>query len=798
MNHYNKYTYNNGRLSHVNSNCYSKDEEEDDSDNNEDNSDSNKKKSLKRKKSIWKDYHYTKKDNDILDKQIEKYRKNKEYSDNSNKRRKIITRSQSQKNKKEYSSEKMIGWVSGTHTKYYLLDDQCLDWLIRYYNTYGITLDEKESNKKNKESILNDASHINILFNAGNIFEKKIYDELKKIYKNDFVLVFDDDKMKYYRENNNIEEFIRKYNNNVKTLMNKGVPIIAQAPLINDNNKTYGIADILIRSDYLKKIFKVFVPDDEIYIAAPKLKMINGKSYHYRVIDCKWTTLPLCVDGKTIRKDGFFPAYKGQLAIYTSSLQNLQGYIPSYAYIIGKSWKINKKNIDNSERHLYSGYSAFDRPGIIDYKERDSFYVTETKKAIKWVQRVNTEGINWRYGPSKPTIKELYPNMNKSYNPVYDKVKTIIANRYGEATLLWNVSKENRNIGQKNGIYDIRKNNFNIKDLGIKDSKRGEVIDKIIKINKLNQNKNLILPKNIKNNMNGWQKYHDLDIYIDFETIGYGLYVDPNTINVNDAFYPEKDITYMIGLGFNYNPDINSDIIIKALEIDNMKCKSYINIDYINNWEYVCLYLSKFSVENEVEMLRLFFQFVIVRQELYRYLYDIKNNDLNTRLIHWTNAELKFVKNGINRIKSGKHTESYMGNKNMLFQYDNGKYVNKKEVQDELIDLVNIFEDSVLWTDLCKVFQEEPIVVKGTYRFKLKHIGRAFFNNGLIETLWKDEKMSDGFVAMLKAIEIYKNKNIFDDKNKECKSIINYNEIDCRVMWDIVKYLRENHCSVKN
>ena len=109
--------------------------------------------------------------------------------------------------------------------------------------------------------------------------------------------------------------------------------------------------------------------------------MKNNKKYHYRVIDIKWTTMLLCVDGKTLRNSGLFPAYKGQLAVYTGALEHLQGYIPNYAYIMSKAWKVGKNNYDYDEEYLYRGNSPYDRPGIINYNGRDKYYLEETKNA---------------------------------------------------------------------------------------------------------------------------------------------------------------------------------------------------------------------------------------------------------------------------------------------------------------------------------------------------------------------------------------------------------------------------------
>ena len=336
----------------------------------------------RRKLDIWDNYRYTENDIKKMNAQIDKY--TPKIVTTKNKR---VTRSNT-KITEDKNRSKMLGWVSGTKTKFYLLNDTCIDWLKLYYNKKGIGVDSINNN------LVKEANHIELLFEGGNRFEQKIYGELESMFRNEFKLVFDNDKMNIFLENKNIEGIFREGNNNVKKYMDMGIPIIAQAPLINDTNKTYGIADLIVRTDYLEVLFNIFEPDDEIYHKAPKLKY---KKYHYRIIDIKWTTLLLCTDGKTIRNQGLFPAYKGQLALYSAALEQLQGYIPNYAYIMGKSWKICKTNIDSHELNLYTGYSAFDRPGIVSYKERDKNYVDMTKEAIQWVQRVSTEGQEWCY-----------------------------------------------------------------------------------------------------------------------------------------------------------------------------------------------------------------------------------------------------------------------------------------------------------------------------------------------------------------------------------------------------------------
>jgi hypothetical protein len=95
------------------------------------------------------------------------------------------------------------------------------------------------------------------------------------------------------------------------------------------------------------------------------------------------------------------------------------------------------------------------------------------------------------------------------------------------------------------------------------------------------------------------------------------------------------------------------------------------------------------------------------------------------------------------------------------------------------------------WSDLCKLFQEEPIVIKDCFKFGLKAIARAMRKHGMIETQ-NESDCGNGATAMIRAWETYRNSE--DPKNSnEMKEIIKYNEFDCKVLWEILTFLRKNH-----
>ncbi|HEV8671829.1 MAG TPA: hypothetical protein VGS01_13970 [Candidatus Limnocylindria bacterium] len=97
------------------------------------------------------------------------------------------------------------------------------------------------------------------------------------------------------------------------------------------------------------------------------------------------------------------------------------------------------------------------------------------------------------------------------------------------------------------------------------------------------------------------------------------------------------------------------------------------------------------------------------------------------------------------------------------------------------------------WFDLLhEVVQAEPLVVRGAFSFSLKPIARSLHALGHIQTLWGDG-LADGAGAMAgawnAAVEA-KRKGVALGETEVMGEIARYNEVDCRVMAELLDYLR--------
>lgn len=95
------------------------------------------------------------------------------------------------------------------------------------------------------------------------------------------------------------------------------------------------------------------------------------------------------------------------------------------------------------------------------------------------------------------------------------------------------------------------------------------------------------------------------------------------------------------------------------------------------------------------------------------------------------------------------------------------------------------------WCDLCQIFRQEPIVVKGCFKFGLKQVSKAMRENGLIKT-HIESSCHSGMDAAVVAWQTYQtSENPANDP--KIVDIAKYNEFDVKVLWEILMYLREKH-----
>jgi hypothetical protein len=105
----------------------------------------------------------------------------------------------------------------------------------------------------------------------------------------------------------------------------------------------------------------------------------------------------------------------------------------------------------------------------------------------------------------------------------------------------------------------------------------------------------------------------------------------------------------------------------------------------------------------------------------------------------------------------------------------------------EKVKIRNNLKDIKLY-DLNLLFIDNLIVVKDAFNWSLKEISKAMFKHGFIKTLWDNGECSDGLSAMIMAKKLYDNNKNVD--NEMLQSIIKYNEIDCKVMYEIINFLK--------
>ena len=588
--------------------------------------------------------------------------------------------------------------VSATSIRNYMLNDPLLDWL-KEYRIHD--LNDIPSNTSNSRAIIksNPDPFTKCIMDAGNEFEEELIKIINKNHKivkvGDYILS---------RSRDTFEETIN--------LMKKGENIIHQAVLHNYDDKTFGMPDLLIRSDYINKLMGYqVISDEEAKIRSPTLNV----PWHYKVIDIKHSNIPLKADGIHILNSESIPAYKGQLYIYTKDLNKVQGIKLNKAYIWGKKYNWESKGIK------YNDNKFLNKLGVIDYDSVDSEYIRQTKNAIDWIRTMKSEGYSWSLLPL-PCRKELFPNMKNEKDGEYRKLKNMLNNEIKEITSIFYCGIKNREKAHLQQIFKWTDPKCNSKVLGFNENgKISNIVDNILDINR--QMKDIVRPSLIKHDRQNWiSKDKDcVEFYLDFETLNsnFGSIIKEGIIS-----YDNNQYIFMIGVGYENNDKwIYKTFVMKEKQ---EICELSMVTDFIN---YINDVLKEFNKKKAI-------------------------------FYHWSHAEISAYTNFKKR-----HLENNFSDKNFTFY------------------------------DLYKLFYDEPVVVKGALNFSLKSIAKALYNNNLIKSSWDSTSpCSNGLTAMILANDIYEkvNKNTIDNilHDPVMKEIVKYNEIDCKVMWEIHNLLR--------
>jgi hypothetical protein len=611
-----------------------------------------------------------------------------------------------------------IDWnkmIPASYVRNYMLNDPLLDYLKEYKIT-SIDVTPQQINRSSNHNS-NSNSNSNSNHNNFDLFTKNILDagvkfenELIKIVQQKHPVV----KVAEHYDSKNID----KFNETVQHMLD-GKPIIYQALLHNYENQTYGIPDLLVRSDYMNTLFGYEVlTDEEAKRPSPKL----CRPYHYIVIDIKHSTIHLRADNKHILNSDNAPAYKGQLYIYTLALNNILGIDFSTAYIWGKRYNYECKNIK------YDITNFMNKLGKINYDTVDKEYKELTMNAVEWLKDLRSNGHQWNLLPI-PCKEELYPNMKNDKDSNYKQIKNQLSEKIFEITNVWQCGYNRRKIAHRNKIFSWNNPNCTAKNMGFNPSKTASTVDAILDINR--QVEDIIRPQHVSYDRAKWFDKNSennceiLDFYLDFETLNSNF---GSSIKNGEIMEISTQLVFMIGIGYNKN----------------------------GNWKFKSFIMKSKSNKSEQKMFTKF----------YKYINKIlvKNNKSKARFYHWSSAEVSMY----NTFKS-KAT-------NVRNMYDDSKFE---------------------FYDLLQVFINEPIVVKGALNFSLKSVATALEKNKLIESKWdKQSQCSNGLNAMILAQEIY---NLQSNKSTECiknnsimQDIAYYNEIDCKVMWEIHEFMRNN------
>jgi hypothetical protein len=585
-------------------------------------------------------------------------------------------------------------WVAAGRTRNWILGDPILDWLRAYGADAGFRRDD----------------------------EREGYDEATDFRR--FVLekgmAFETGVMRILAERTTVVSISEGYED-ARSLtkaratldaLRAGTPVVAQAVLRNPANRTYGVADLLVRSDLLATWFPELLSWEEATVGAPGL---GADHHHYRPIDIKFHSFDLTADGHAGGSASQL-AYSAQVWTYAEALGRLQGYTPPSSYLLGRTWQ------HGDER----GEGCLDRLARVDHDRwlvnRETSLAHLAAEAAGWIRRLRVGGGTWRVLP-EPTVPELYPHARNSEDQPWHAAKREIADALGELTLLPAMNPERRAAAHVAGYRRWTDAGVSAATLGVTSDAFAARLDAVLAANKAQRP--TVLPDRIVRADPAWRCGPAVEFFVDFETVS----------NLDD------DFSRLPGVGGQG-------------QIVQIGCG---HLDPAGAWQFAQWTVNALGPVEEGRVLGSWLDHMAT-------ICAVAGQPLAAaRINHWSPAEPVNLETAYNSART-RHPDA-----------------------DWPTDLS--------WFDILeRVVRAEPVSVTGAFNFGLKAIAKAMHAAGFIPTTWGDGP-TDGLGAMIgtwSAARAAAAAGTAMSQHPLMLEIARYNEVDCRVMVEVLTWLRAN------
>ena len=595
-------------------------------------------------------------------------------------------------------------WIRASAVRHWCDSDPLLDWLDRYGDDHGVARDDRAPTYDPRFDLFR------LIGERGHRFEELVLEHLHRRYPLTRVADVADDVRSRDAARATWQALVA------------GDPIVSRGVLRDPQARTYGVADLLVRSDVLAEIFPAAFEGEEERIVAPALP---GQRWHYRVVDVRYTTLELLKDGALSAASDL--AVMARMWILNIALGRLQGATPPFAYVLGRGWR----------QGALRGTSCFDRLGRVP---RDAFVRSQERDvaqvaadALAWVRGVRTEGAEWRVRPV-PSVPELWPNMKCRYDSPWSRAKRELAEELGELTLVAHVGPRVRAQAHARGVTRADDPRVSAEFLGITAQHGARAVDAILAADRA-RDREYLRPGRIEADGGAWRAPAAVECYVDFETV--------NDVLDDLATFPERggqQLIFQIGCGWCVGPRASGPSAGSGGE-----------------WRFRSFTARALTPEAEADMVDEWIGHL-------RALAAAKGAGVSdVRLFHWSAAETSAIEHAYDSA-SQRHSERHW--------------------------------PALSWYDLLgKVIQAEPVAVRGAHGFGLKAVANAMFRHGLITTQWADG-LADGAGVMAGAWHAAKEAALRGIPLTEIplmREIDRYNEIDCRVMAEVLDHLRREH-----